>query len=677
MIEFSEVYGESVGTHRQFHVKLNEPGFTLLLGKEGSGKSTIFNTLATCLFDENPRDGKQKGGLFHPARPGSLFGVKFSRDGNEFHVIRANKHKTRKTGVWIERNGTDVTPYTGPMATQEIQRLLGMSYDDFLLRTYVPQGTLHLLVSGTPSQRWDFFSSVVGCRSLEAAEDHLTAELAGATKTGRLLSQRRAELEQQVLTVKARLRDTLTQRQLDVLLNLMVRRYQSAEVKLKTVRSRRNRIISTRAKAAEHAETLKSLRVAKSGLGAKPETDRSEIHESIAETRTAITRAEQTREAKAKLAEFPADVLHADAEKIQTGLDGVLSAIDEKKAEFIAARDRLESVQQVGDVCDSCLQGVPHAHKRTVIARLKATVADTSEAAEKLRTRAEKLRATVRQVREATRLKKAVSGASTLPLAECRRRLAAFEAALTEFEAWHARNRQIRELEAGLKSPPQPVLGSELRLAGRERLYQRMLLQAGRSVDRIEAEIRAVKELHKAVREQSEALDAVDSELHAITLQRTLLDSVSTVKRRVIERLSTSFLADAGRFFNAPLELDLGQRKFEILVQRKDSATGKPYSVPSRRLSGGERDKLSAAFVFALQNMTEPEKRTNLLMLDEPASHLSEEGWLDFLDVLAESQPAGKSVFIATHSTAAQSAGLWRRTLRFTRRGDESSIKAS
>jgi DNA repair exonuclease SbcCD ATPase subunit len=101
----------------------------------------------------------------------------------------------------------------------------------------------------------------------------------------------------------------------------------------------------------------------------------------------------------------------------------------------------------------------------------------------------------------------------------------------------------------------------------------------------------------------------------------------------------------------------------EILACREETSpdgTIKKFRHDISSFSGGEKGKMSTAFVLTLADCVPPAKRANILILDEVDSALDEDGQFRFTnDLLPMLRQNYESVFVVSHSQEIQQAAVY------------------
>lgn len=167
MLNFIELSARNVGPYEQFRVPLQNQGVVFIYGKNGAGKSFIWEVLSHVLFGTCARELKKDAFV----RGKNMWAaVKFRHDdGPEIEICQFRQHETAKyrdikysgNGYLIFQDATNITPVGGvPACEKLVRKLVGMTEIEFNSCTYMSQSFRHRILKGTPTDRFHFISSL-------------------------------------------------------------------------------------------------------------------------------------------------------------------------------------------------------------------------------------------------------------------------------------------------------------------------------------------------------------------------------------------------------------------------------------------------------------------------------------------------------------------------------------
>ncbi len=163
------------------------PGLTGIIGANGSGKSTILEGIAFALYGQPAARGKKESIKFLRAQPRASVRVEltFELAGHRYRVVRG----LSSAECYLDDADAPIAnTLTG--VTDMLQRVLGMSREEFFCTYFTGQKELAMMATMSPTDRGKFLSRVLGYDRIglaqESARDRrrlLVAELSGLRST--------------------------------------------------------------------------------------------------------------------------------------------------------------------------------------------------------------------------------------------------------------------------------------------------------------------------------------------------------------------------------------------------------------------------------------------------------------------------------------------------------------
>lgn len=147
-------------------------GIWLIVGKNGAGKSAIFDGLVWVLF------GKTRGDVDSVIKDGEkkCSGILTFKVKNEEYKIKRIRDRNGRTFLFFylisseETRGMDLASPTVAETQIKIEKFLGMDYDIFISSVYFEQQKIDEFMKKTPSQRKDLFFDMLGLNIYKLAE---------------------------------------------------------------------------------------------------------------------------------------------------------------------------------------------------------------------------------------------------------------------------------------------------------------------------------------------------------------------------------------------------------------------------------------------------------------------------------------------------------------------------
>ncbi len=162
-------------------------GITAIIGPNGAGKTTLLEAIAWAFYGTPAVRGSRDGIRWNraPARSSVRVDVEFTLGAHGYRVTRG----LYDAQLFQDGSGDPVAD-SAQTVTNWIQRLLGMSRDEFFNTYFTGQKELAVMAAMGPTERGRFLSRVMGYEKLRLAQDRLRdarsglrGELAGLEQT--------------------------------------------------------------------------------------------------------------------------------------------------------------------------------------------------------------------------------------------------------------------------------------------------------------------------------------------------------------------------------------------------------------------------------------------------------------------------------------------------------------
>ena len=167
---------ENFKSHKNTSIDFNT-GISLILGSNGSGKSTILEAISYALFREV--NGTVDDLVRKPADETDfvkkmLVTLEFSVKGNDYIVERGKQKNKNIAMLYTVHNGEKEFMISGATKiTKEIEEKLEIDAKSFLNAVYIKQGDITDLIDKTPSERKQLITKLLNIESLDVASDEI------------------------------------------------------------------------------------------------------------------------------------------------------------------------------------------------------------------------------------------------------------------------------------------------------------------------------------------------------------------------------------------------------------------------------------------------------------------------------------------------------------------------
>jgi exonuclease SbcC len=147
-----------------------DTGITIIMGGNGSGKSSILEAISFALFKQHSSKKIEQLITLGDIKNKLYIKLDFTSNGRTYRVTRERGKTGSKATILIKDHGGFQQLASGDsQVTQEIQSILEMDGDLFLNAVYVRQGEIADLVDKTPSEKKQLIGKLLGIDSLEKA----------------------------------------------------------------------------------------------------------------------------------------------------------------------------------------------------------------------------------------------------------------------------------------------------------------------------------------------------------------------------------------------------------------------------------------------------------------------------------------------------------------------------
>ncbi len=667
-------------TFKSFHVKgdssfrdqefdLNQKGISVILGKNGAGKSRLFSLIPEAIYG-NPIIGTKRD----VARSGSQQ-VNFSLGEHDYSLLR--EFASRKESLTVTRDGKDLGFRELKDARHFIVEKLGWSDQEFQTLVYLDCTIPHVLVSGDTAVRRSFFTKFFRLDSVTEMQKLVSAELKDAGRASIQIREVNASIDE--------LQESTLDREGILKKKAVLDRLSEKKRALAESIEESTRI----AKLADLKKTneYKNLSSLLKGDFSSFDDYRTKVTASIKKTREKLQQAQEyaaylknARTFKAKLkqheeqvAELLGDVSLKEARKrlaqiqqledsensltrsinTQTKiLAGDTAGLRFLKKEAKDAEDELEDAKS-NSSCPTC--GEPLKNHATILASLKKNltkkrsvlidvedqIQQRTEYLAKIESKREDLQ---QQMQELKPLRKALDLYDNPPVLE------EFDGPELEAEPIQERLDELLESRAFLNScstlvdsfiKASNLTKKELALVEGSASTEDLIALSDK-VTRLELEVDGHKERYlrlKDLRKRQEGLQKNLDKLEALKvmegafsrkgLQQMMIKLICSQLEQVVNKYARLLFPEDYHF-----EFDLSTQ-FNIFVTR---SYGKRKEVSDvRKLSGAERRIFNFVLLIGLLKFVPKSKRSNFLVLDEPTSNFGpefSEAFCKFLPIL-------------------------------------------
>lgn len=191
-LQLGEINAENFGSWKKLQFDFSQPGTTLIVGKTGSGKSTIFKALTWAAYGSIPENVQVDEIVNESVGKNTKVAWSFKRGKHLYTVTRYRKHDEWKNKVNFEENGNVFGEKDTPVKSIDeiIERTVGGDLNWFLKTIFFIQRDTNVFPSLTDGQQKELLESITDLRILPDAEAEARAKFGEFTKLADLFKER-------------------------------------------------------------------------------------------------------------------------------------------------------------------------------------------------------------------------------------------------------------------------------------------------------------------------------------------------------------------------------------------------------------------------------------------------------------------------------------------------------
>ena len=155
-----------------------ENGVTVFVGDNGAGKSSIIDAITFALFGKHTR--KSNKGLIKRGSNQGFTKIGFSINDRQFEVVRKIDGNGTLSAKFTKIVGTDRIEIAagerkqfGESMTHEVERIIGLDFDKLKIASIVQQGELNAIINAKPKEFKELLNAIIGIDKLDVASESM------------------------------------------------------------------------------------------------------------------------------------------------------------------------------------------------------------------------------------------------------------------------------------------------------------------------------------------------------------------------------------------------------------------------------------------------------------------------------------------------------------------------
>jgi exonuclease SbcC len=155
-----------------------ENGVTVFVGHNGAGKSSIIDALTFALFGQHTR--KSNKGLIKRGAIQGFSKVSFTINDKQYQAVRKIDSKGGLAAKFSEKSDDEVKEIAagerkqfGESMTHEIEKIIGLDFEKLKIASIVQQGELNSIIKAKPKEFKELINAVIGIDKLDVASSSM------------------------------------------------------------------------------------------------------------------------------------------------------------------------------------------------------------------------------------------------------------------------------------------------------------------------------------------------------------------------------------------------------------------------------------------------------------------------------------------------------------------------
>ena len=155
-----------------------ENGVTVFVGDNGAGKSSIIDAITFALFGKHTR--KSNKSLIKRGSNEGFTKIGFSINDKQYEAVRKIDSKGNLSAKFSEIIGNDRIELAagerkqfGESMTQEIEKTIGLDFEKLKIASIVQQGELNAIINAKPKEFKELLNAIIGIDKLDVASESM------------------------------------------------------------------------------------------------------------------------------------------------------------------------------------------------------------------------------------------------------------------------------------------------------------------------------------------------------------------------------------------------------------------------------------------------------------------------------------------------------------------------
>jgi exonuclease SbcC len=628
-----------------------ENGVTVFVGHNGAGKSSIIDALTFALFGQHTR--KSNKGLIKRGSTQGFSKVEFEVNGKQYQAVRKIDSKGVLAAKLSEKFQDETIEIAagerkqfGESMTHEVEKIIGLDFEKLKIASIVQQGELNSIIKAKPKEFKELLNAVIGIDKLDVASismkesikefrekiEENQRELEEARPKKDQITEEHKKLFQEITNLRKKIDEDSTK--IDKIKQLELRKHELQSYAIEAVREIQQEIAENERKIQDCEGCFQDVGLKndlESKIG-KVDLALDGTHKKIQDlsNKVASLKEKQILAGKLQLKDNKCPVCDSEVEKLNP-----LFQEEHLKEELVSIKEQIDSSTKEQEMYNKKKAEFEHKlqNARDAEATLKAHSIRNEEELKKIKEEIQVKKLNVQKIPATTKgnlLEMAQIDSHAKIIFENILKLEEETKGFDENEFVHLKG-SINEKQTKLSQLDQMLGG--------------IMEKISKNENQIKIIQKAIIEL-KTVKEYMEQLDSIQSNIFsrdgpvATSLRSWALNTISTKSSEYLTLLNTKIQ-----------RIQLSEKARDISI----TCHSKKETLDLESLSGGEQVSVALALRLGMAKLLGA-SNLNLMILDEPTTHLDAERKKSLVEVLAQLSNISNSetpmqFIIITHDT--------------------------
>ena len=153
-------------------------GVTVFVGNNGAGKSSIIDAITFALFGQHTR--KSNKGLIKRGATQGFAKIVFSVNGKQYEAVRKIDSKGTLSAKFSDTTNDEQIEIAagerkqfGESMTHEVEKIIGLDFEKLKIASIVQQGELNAIINAKPKEFKELLNAIIGIDKLDVASESM------------------------------------------------------------------------------------------------------------------------------------------------------------------------------------------------------------------------------------------------------------------------------------------------------------------------------------------------------------------------------------------------------------------------------------------------------------------------------------------------------------------------